>query len=169
MIRSLVIKEISDRIGYLDTIGRFRTEQVKREAGWSGKSSWDDFISSRNQQIATGIYQRVQRLMKEGETRATVKYLRILSRTFPENDQYITDYMRSVGEPVKRSSLTPEGRMEFINRREKAIEDGWDEHNKGRVLMEQGKYREAEDHFKKAMEIDPFETSHRLNYNICLR
>jgi tetratricopeptide (TPR) repeat protein len=88
---------------------------------------------------------------------------------FPENDQYITDYMRSVGVPVTKASLTPEGRREFIERREVAIKAAWEEHNKGRILMEQGKYLEAEVFFKKAMEIDPFESSHRFSYNVCLR
>jgi hypothetical protein len=59
--------------------------------------------------------------------------------------------------------------MELINRREKAIGDAWEEHQKGRILMNEGKYREAEVHYKKAMEMDPFEISHRYHYNICLR
>ncbi|MGA1872677.1 MAG: SPFH domain-containing protein [Thermoplasmatota archaeon] len=166
-VRNFIVKEIDSKSGVLDAVGRIRTEEIKRGAGGNPVDGRDYHPGRPNPQFALVMYQAARSRVEKGLN--PYRYIRVASFFDPENVEYISEYMRAVGEPVTADSLTPEGREEFILRREREIHDAWEEHYQGKTLMEAGRFREAEDHFRRAMEIDPFEDSHRLEYHVCLR
>ncbi|MGA1793163.1 MAG: tetratricopeptide repeat protein [Thermoplasmatota archaeon] len=167
--RSFVIKSIDDKIGFLDAMGRSRTESVMREAGKDVRNAWGGVFATPNPKVALGLYQVARIHLEKGDLISAVRKLRYATMYDPSNREYMIEYMRAVGEPVVAETTTVAAFKEFIRRRETAIDKAWEYHLQGKALMEEGRFEEAEIYFRKAMETDPFETAHKVSYHASIR